>query len=60
VPAQHFSDFTNYDIGQDSQQHIGQMRTVAFLMVFQPFSDVLSISNIPQAIWQSNEKNLGH
>jgi hypothetical protein len=46
-----------YDIGQEP---IGQLRIVAFFMVFQPFSDVLSISNIQQAIWQSNENNLGH
>jgi hypothetical protein len=32
-----------YDIGQE---HIGQLRIVAFFMVFQPFSEVLSISNI--------------
>ena len=36
---------TFYDI---VQKHIGQLRILAFFIVYQPFSDVLSISNIRQ------------
>ena len=32
---------------------IGQLRIVAFFMVFQPSSDVLSISKIGETIWQN-------
>jgi hypothetical protein len=49
----HYSGY-EIDIGQEP---IGQLRIVAFFMVFQPFSDVLSISNIRQTIWQNNENN---
>ena len=58
MPGQHFTILDRkFTFGQLRNENL---RIVAFFMVFQPFSDVLSISNTRQAIWQSNEKNLEH